>query len=74
MYKIGVVVFFTLAKNYQRSNKFVQFMPRMVFSLYAFDQLSLETWGVAGLYGMENYIPVTGYNLTITASRANFGG
>ena len=30
--------------------------------------------GVAGLYGMGNYISVTGYNSTITVSRTNFVG
>ena len=62
--------------NYLSENKQVStsYSQNGIFSLYAFDQLSVDTWGVAGLYGMGNYISVTGNNSTITASRTNFGG
>ena len=59
-----------LSENEQVSTSYSQ---NGIFGLYAFDQLSVDTWGVAGLYGMGNYISVTGYNSTITASRTNFG-
>ena len=60
-----------LSENEQVSTSYSQ---NGIFGLYAFDQLSVDTWGVAGLYGMGNYISVTGNNSTITASRTNFGG
>ncbi len=59
-----------LSENEQVSTSYSQ---NGIFGLYAFDQLSVDSWGVAGLYGMGNYISVTGYNSTITASRTNFG-
>ena len=59
-----------LSENEQVSTSYSQ---NGIFGLYAFDQLSVDTWGVAGLYGMGDYISVTGYNSTITASRTNFG-
>ena len=59
-----------LSENEQVSTSYSQ---NGIFGLYAFDQLSVDSWGVAGLYGIGNYISVTGYNSTITASRTNFG-
>ena len=59
-----------LSENEQVSTSYSQ---NGIFGLYAFDQLNVDSWGVAGLYGMGNYISVTGYNSTITASRTNFG-
>ena len=60
-----------LSENEQVSTSYSQ---NGIFGLYTFDQLSVDTWGVAGLYGLGNYVSVTGYNSTITASRTNFGG
>jgi len=59
-----------LSENEQVSTSYSQ---NGIFGLYTFDQLSVDTWGVAALYGMGNYVAVTGYNSTITASRTNFG-
>ena len=59
-----------LSENEQVSTSYSQ---NGIFGIYTFDQLSVDTWGVAGLYGMGNYVSVTGYNSTITASRTNFG-
>jgi len=59
-----------LSENEQVSTSYSQ---NGIFGLYAFDQLSVDTWGVTGLYGIGNYISVTGYKSTVTASRTNFG-
>ena len=59
-----------LSGNEQVSTAYAQ---NGIFGLYAFDQLSVDTWGVTGLYGIGNYISVTGYRSTVTASRTNFG-
>jgi len=61
--------------NYLSGNKQVStaYAQNGIFGLYAFDQLSVDTWGVTGLYGIGNYISVTGYKSTVTASRTNFG-
>ena len=62
--------------NYLSENKQVStsYSQNGIFGLYAFDQLNVDTWGVAGLYGTGNYVAATGYNSTVTASRTNFGG
>ena len=59
-----------LSENEEVSSSYSQ---NGIFGLYAFDQLNMDTWGVAALYGTGNYISVTSYNSTITASRTNFG-
>ena len=67
--------FFSLGKYLsEKEQVYTSYAQNGIFGLYAFDHLSVDTWGVAGLYGMGNYIAVTGYNSTITASSANFGG
>jgi len=60
-----------LSQNEQVSTSYSQ---NGIFGVYAFDQLNMDTWGVAALFGTGNYISVTGYNSNITASRTNFGG
>ena len=62
--------------NYLSGNKQVStsYSQNGLFGLYSFDQLDVDSWGVAGLYGIGNYVAVTGSNSTITASRTNFGG
>jgi hypothetical protein len=62
--------------NYLSGNKQVStsYSQNGLFGLYSFDQLDVDSWGVAGLYGLGNYVAVTGSNSTITASRTNFGG
>jgi len=60
-----------LSDNKQVSTSYSQ---NGLFGLYAFDQLNVDSWGIAGLYGTGNYVAVTGYNSTATASRTNFGG
>jgi hypothetical protein len=67
---------FTSLGNYLSGNKQVStsYSQNGLFGLYAFDQLDVDSWGVAGLYGLGNYVAVTGSNSTITASRTNFGG
>lgn len=60
-----------LSENEQVSTSYSQ---NGIFGLYAFDQLNVDSWGVAALYGMGNYVSLTGHNSTITATRTNFGG
>jgi len=60
-----------LSENDQVSTSYSQ---NGIFGLYAFDQLNVDSWGVAALYGMGNYVSLTGHNSTITATRTNFGG
>ena len=60
-----------LSDNDQVSTSYSQ---NGIFGLYAFDQLNIDSWGIATLYGTGNYISSTGYNSTITANRTNFGG
>ncbi len=60
-----------LSDNDQVSTSYSQ---NGIFGLYAFDQLIIDSWGIATLYGTGNYISLTGYNSTITANRTNFGG
>ena len=60
-----------LSENDQVSTSYSQ---SGIFGLYALDQLNVDSWGVAALYGIGNYVSLTGHNSTITAKRTCFGG
>jgi len=73
--KMSVGGFGSLANNLSENKQVsMSYSQNGLFGLYAFDQLNVDSWGLAGLYGTGNYVAVTGYNSTVTASRTNFGG